>query len=111
MGFYNLLAHAIELRQAPFALWIHDLSIKDPYFVIPTLMGAAWFVQTLVTPSTADPVQKKIFLAMPVVFTVMMMSFPAGLTLYWLVSNLLSIAQQAIINRMDSPAPRTDAAA
>jgi YidC/Oxa1 family membrane protein insertase len=105
IGFYNLLAHAIELRQAPFMLWIQDLSMKDPYYVMPILMGVAWFIQSMVTPSTADPVQKKIFMAMPIVFTFMMINFPAGLTLYWFVSNSLSILQQAIVNRMDPPAP------
>lgn len=101
IAFYNLLAHAIELRQAPFALWLNDLSVRDPYYVVPILMGVAWFIQTLITPATGDPVQRKIFLVLPIVFTITMLNFPAGLTLYWLVSNLMSIAQQVIVNRID----------
>jgi len=104
IGFYNLLAYAFELRQAPFAFWIHDLSLKDPYYVIPTLMGIAWFAQTILTPATADPLQKKIFLLMPIVFTFMMKDLPAGLTLYWFTSNTFSIFQQYLINRMSPPA-------
>ena len=95
---FGLLRHAIELRHASF-LWLPDLSIQDPYYIMPILMGAAWFVQTLVTPSTADPLQRKIFLAMPIVFTATMLHFASGLTLYWAFSNTLSIAQQWLINR------------
>ncbi len=102
LAFYNLLNSAIELRGAPFAGWIHDLSIKDPYYVWPILMGATMFWQQKITPSTADPMQQKIFLMMPVIFTVMFLSMPSGLVIYWLVSNILTIAQQYLTNHLIS---------
>jgi YidC/Oxa1 family membrane protein insertase len=100
LAFYNLLAYAIELRDAPFLGWIHDLSAKDPLYIWPVLMGGTMFWQQRMMPSTADPVQQKIFLLMPVIFTVMFLSAPSGLVIYWLVSNLLTIAQQYMTNRM-----------
>jgi YidC/Oxa1 family membrane protein insertase len=98
-GFYNLLSRAIELRGAPWILWIKDLSEKDPTYVLPILMTATMFIQTYITPSTGDPMQRKIFLIMPLVFGFMFKDFPSGLVLYWLVQNVLTIAQQMIMNK------------
>jgi YidC/Oxa1 family membrane protein insertase len=96
---YKVLMDSIELRHAPFALWIMDLSAKDPYYVTPLIMGASMFVQQKMTPTTMDPMQAKIFMIMPVVFTFMFLNFPSGLVIYWLVNNLLTILQQYFINR------------
>lgn len=96
---YQILTIAIELRQAPFMLWIHDLSAKDPYYVLPILMGATMLIQQKMTPSTMDSTQQKIMLLMPVVFTFIFISFPSGLVLYWLVNNLFGIAQQFYLNQ------------
>lgn len=98
-GFYNLLSRAIELRGAPWALWIHDLSEKDPYYITPILMTATMFIQTWITPSTGDPAQRRMFLIMPLVFGFLFKDFPSGLVLYWLVQNILTIAQQMIMNK------------
>ncbi len=94
VGLYELLSVAIELRHAPFMLWIQDLSAQDPYYITPVLMGISMFIQQKMTPTTMDPTQAKIMLIMPVVLTFVFMSFPSGLVLYWLVNNILSIAQQ-----------------
>ena len=99
LGFYNLLSHAIELRGAPFALWIHDLSVKDPTYVLPILMTIAMFFQQMITPTSADPAQRRMFLIMPIVFGWIFKEFPSGLVLYWLVQNILTIVQQMITNR------------
>jgi len=99
-AFYAMLSVAIELRGAPFVGWIHDLSARDPYYITPFVMGATMLWQQWVTPSTADPTQKKIFMIMPVIFTLTFLTFPAGLVLYWLVSNLLAVSQQFLTNRM-----------
>ncbi|MEM9254463.1 MAG: membrane protein insertase YidC [Pseudomonadota bacterium] len=99
IGLYWMLMESVELRHAPFVLWIKDLSVMDPYFVLPLLMGASmWFMQKL-NPPPPDPMQAKIMQWMPVVFTFFFLWFPAGLVLYWLVNNLLSIAQQWYITR------------
>jgi YidC/Oxa1 family membrane protein insertase len=98
-GFYNLLSRAIELRGAPFILWINDLSEKDPYYITPILMTATMFIQTYITPMTGDPMQRRIFLIMPLVFGWIFKEFPSGLVLYWLVQNVLTIAQQMIMNK------------
>lgn len=98
-GFYGLLSRAIELRGAPFILWIHDLSDKDPTYILPILMTATMFLQTYITPSTGDPAQRKIFLMMPLVFGFLFKDFPSGLVLYWLVQNILTIVQQLIMNK------------
>ncbi len=95
---YKILLIAIELRGAPFILWIHDLSAKDPYYVFPILMGLTMILQQKMTP-TADPKQAKMMMMMPVVFTFMFLSFPAGLVIYWLVSNILGIIQQYHVNK------------
>jgi YidC/Oxa1 family membrane protein insertase len=96
---YKALMFSIELRHAPFMLWIMDLSAKDPYYVTPIIMGVTMFVQQKMTPSSMDPVQAKMMLMLPVVFTFMFLNFPSGLVLYWLVNNILTIAQQAYINK------------
>lgn len=99
IGLYWMLMESVELRHAPFFLWIRDLSVMDPYFVLPLLMGASmWFMQKL-NPPPPDPMQAKIMQWMPIMFTFFFLWFPAGLVLYWLVNNLLSIAQQYWITR------------
>ena len=97
ISLYHALFFSIELRGAPFMLWIQDLSAQDPYYVTPVLMGATMFLQQRLTPSTADPVQQKIFMFMPIIFTFLFITFPAGLVLYWTVNNLLTITQQYYI--------------
>jgi YidC/Oxa1 family membrane protein insertase len=99
IALYWVLMESVELRHAPFALWIEDLSVMDPYFVLPLLMGASmWFMQKL-NPPPPDPMQAKIMQWMPVMFTFFFLWFPSGLVLYWVVNNLLSIAQQYVITR------------
>lgn len=109
-AFYYLLIASVELRGADWTLWIHDLSVRDPYYVLPLVMGATQFLQMKMTPLSADPVQRRIMMMMPIVFTVFFLGFPAGLVLYWLTNNVLTIAQQAIYNRLEqrrsgTPAP------
>jgi len=99
IALYWVLLESVELRQAPFMLWIQDLSIKDPYFVLPLAMGATMFLQMHLNPTPPDPMQAKIMKMMPIVFTIFFLWFPAGLVLYWLVNNCLSIAQQWVITR------------
>ncbi|MEO5358036.1 MAG: membrane protein insertase YidC [Nitrospirae bacterium YQR-1] len=96
---YKALLVSVELRGAPFYFWVTDLSAKDPIYVLPIIMGATMFIQQKMTPTTMDPTQAKIMMIMPVVFTFMFLSFPSGLVLYWLVSNILSIVQQMYVNR------------
>ena len=98
IALYWTLMESTELRHAPFMLWITDLSVHDPYFVTPILYGISmFFIQKMSPTPTTDPLQKKIFMAMPLVFTFMFCTFPAGLTVYWLISNLFTIFQQIII--------------
>jgi YidC/Oxa1 family membrane protein insertase len=99
IALYWVLLASVEIRHAPFMLWIQDLSAKDPYYVLPVLMGLSMIVQTRLNPTPPDPVQAKVMKIMPVVFSVFFFFFPAGLVLYWLVNNLLSIAQQWQITR------------
>lgn len=99
IGLYWMLMESVELRQAPFFLWIKDLSVMDPYFVLPLLMGASMYFMQKLNPPPPDPMQAKIMQWMPVMFTFFFLWFPAGLVLYWLVNNLLSIAQQWVITR------------
>jgi YidC/Oxa1 family membrane protein insertase len=96
---YLTLQYSVELQGAPFMLWISDLSKKDPYYVLPVLMGVSMLVQQKMTPTVGDPRQAQIMLIMPVIFTFMFIEFPTGLVLYWLVNNCLSIAQQYLIDR------------
>jgi YidC/Oxa1 family membrane protein insertase len=102
-AFYSMLSVAIELRGAPFVGWIHDLSVHDPLFITPVLMGLTQFVQTKMTPSTADPMQQKMMLFMPIIFMAMFIWAPSGLVLYWTTSNLWAIGQQAVTNRLIGP--------
>ena len=98
---YRVLLNAIELKGAPWMFWVHDLAEMDPYFVLPVLMGVTMFLQQKITPNTMqDEMQKKIFQLLPIVFTFFFLWFPAGLTLYWFVNNLFTIAQQYTINRI-----------
>jgi len=99
IAFYWVLLESVEIRQAPFFLWIQDLSSRDPYFVLPLLMGLGMFFQQKLNPAPPDPMQAKIMTAMPIMFTAMFAFFPSGLVLYWLTNSLLSIAQQWKINR------------
>jgi YidC/Oxa1 family membrane protein insertase len=100
IALYWVLLESVEMRQAPWVLWIKDLSSKDPYYVLPLIMGATMYLQQQLSPQPPDPVQRKVFMIMPVVFTGMFIFFPAGLVLYWTVNNLLSIAQQWRINQV-----------
>jgi YidC/Oxa1 family membrane protein insertase len=99
IALYWVLLESVEMRQAPWTLWIKDLSAQDPYYVLPLLMGVSMYAQQLLNPQPVDPIQRKVFLFMPGIFTVMFLFFPAGLVLYWTVNNILSIAQQWQINR------------
>ncbi len=105
ISLYWVLLESVELRQADFILWIHDLSIPDPYFVLPLLMGITMFIQQKLNPAPMDPVQAKVMSVLPVVFTVFFAFFPSGLVLYWVVNNTLSIAQQWMITRNIENAP------
>jgi YidC/Oxa1 family membrane protein insertase len=99
IGLYWMLMESVELRQAPFILWIKDLSVMDPYFVLPLMMGASMYYMQKLNPPPPDPMQAKIMQWMPVMFTFFFLWFPAGLVLYWVVNNLLSMAQQYVITR------------
>ncbi|HXH55543.1 MAG TPA: membrane protein insertase YidC [Gammaproteobacteria bacterium] len=99
IALYYVLLGSVELREAPFYLWITDLSDKDPFYVLPILMGLSMLVQQKLNPAPPDPVQAKVMMLMPVIFTVLFLNFPAGLVLYWFVNNMLSIAQQWLITR------------
>lgn len=94
IALYWVLVESVQLRQAPFIFWIHDLSIADPYYVLPVLMGISMFVQQRLNPPPPDPVQAKVMMMMPILFTAMFAGFPAGLILYWVVNNTLSFMQQ-----------------
>ncbi len=98
LAFYWVLLESVEMRQAPFALWITDLSSRDPYFILPLIMGAAMLLQTKLNPAPADPVQAKVMQIMPIMFTGFFAFFPSGLVLYWVTNTILSIAQQWRIN-------------
>jgi YidC/Oxa1 family membrane protein insertase len=104
-----VLLNAIELKGAPWILWIQDLSVMDPYYVLPGIMGGTMWLQQRVTPSNfTDPMQEKIFKWLPVVFTFFFVTFPAGLVLYWITNNIFSIAQQLWINRVLDRQPKVD---
>ncbi len=100
LAFYWVLLESVEMRQAPFALWITDLSSRDPYFILPLIMGAAMFFQQRLNPQVGDPVQVKVMQIMPIIFTGFFAFFPSGLVLYWVTNTLLSIAQQWKINKV-----------
>jgi YidC/Oxa1 family membrane protein insertase len=99
IALYWVLLESVEMRQAPFMLWINNLSAPDPYYVLPLLMGATMLVQQKLNPAPMDPIQAKVMMALPIVFTVFFAFFPSGLVLYWVVNNTLSIAQQYVITR------------
>ncbi|MDG4549324.1 MAG: membrane protein insertase YidC [Candidatus Contendobacter sp.] len=99
IALYWVLVESVQLRQAPFMLWIKDMAIPDPYYVLPLIMGVTMFVQQKLSPAPPDPVQAKVMMALPIVFTFMFLWFPAGLVLYWVVNNILSIAQQWVITK------------
>lgn len=98
IALYWVLLYSVEMRHAPWALWIHDLTAQDPYYVLPVLMGISMIIQTRLNPTPPDPIQAKVMMIMPVVFSAMFFFFPAGLVLYWVVNNVLSILQQWRIN-------------
>lgn len=100
VALFNILYMTIDLRQAPFMLWIQDLSVQDPYYVFPILMGASMVIQQKITPTTMDPMQAKIMLFLPVFMTFLFVNFPAGLVLYWLTNNVLTITQQVVTDRL-----------
>jgi len=100
LSFYWVLLESVEMRQAPFALWITDLSVRDPFFILPLIMGAAMFFQQKLNPQVGDPIQVKVMQIMPVMFTAFFAFFPSGLVLYWVTNTLLSIAQQWKINKV-----------
>jgi len=99
IALYWTLLSSVEMRQAPFVLWIHDLSAPDPYYVLPIIMGITMIIQTRLNPTPPDPIQAKVMMIMPVAFSIFFFFFPAGLVLYWLVNNLISITQQWYITR------------
>lgn len=99
ISLYWVLLESVEMRHAPFALWLDNLSAKDPYFVLPVIMGVSMFIQQKLNPAPVDPMQQKIFQIMPFAFTAMFAFFPSGLVLYWVVNNILSITQQYVITK------------
>ncbi|BBF77137.1 membrane protein insertase YidC [Acinetobacter ursingii] len=99
LALYWVLMESVELRHAPWMLWIQDLSAMDPWFILPLLMGATMFIQQMLNPQPADPMQAKVFRIMPIIFTVFMLFFPSGLVLYWIVNNSITILQQWFINK------------
>lgn len=99
IALYWVLLESVEMRQSGFIFWLHDLSTPDPYWVLPILMGATMFIQQKLNPAAMDPVQEKVMLIMPFAFTIFFGFFPSGLVLYWVVNNVLSIAQQWLITR------------
>lgn len=106
IALYWVLLYSVEMRHAPFALWIQDLTATDPYYVLPIIMGLSMIVQTKLNPTPPDPIQAKVMMIMPVAFSIFFFWFPAGLVLYWVVNNVLSIAQQWRINHVLGNAPK-----
>ncbi len=110
LSLYWVLLESVEMRQAPWMFWITDLSIKDPFFILPIIMGATMFIQQQLNPTPPDPMQAKVMKLMPIIFTFFFLWFPAGLVLYWVVNNCLSIAQQWYITRSIEAATKKAAA-
>jgi YidC/Oxa1 family membrane protein insertase len=110
VALFNILYMTIDLRQAPFMLWIKDLSVQDPFYVLPIIMGATMVIQQKITPTTMDPTQAKIMLFLPVFMTFLFVNFPAGLVLYWLTNNVLTITQQVVTERLFAKKWQTAAA-
>ncbi len=106
IALFNVLYTTIDLRQAPFMFWIQDLSDKDPFYVLPVIMGISMFFQQWTQPTTMDPTQAKIMLFLPVIYTFFFLNFPSGLVLYWLINNILSIGQQYLMNREGLAIPK-----
>ncbi len=104
MALYSVVLASVELRNAPWLGWIHDLSTPDPFLILPVLMAVSMFIQTKLNPAPADPIQAKMMMIMPLVFSVMFFFFPSGLVLYWVINNVLSIAQQWVITKNLTPA-------
>lgn len=100
IAFYYVIIESVELRQAPFILWIYDLSAKDPYYILPVLMGLSMLVQQRLSPTSPDPTQQKMMWILPMMFTVFFINFPAGLVLYWLINNVVQTLQQWYVNRV-----------
>ena len=99
IAFYYVIIESVELRQAPFILWIYDLSAKDPYYILPVLMGLSMLAQQRLSPTSPDPTQQKMMWILPVVFTVFFINFPAGLVLYWIINNVVQTLQQWYVNK------------
>ena len=99
IALYWVLLASVEMRNAPWLGWIHDLASPDPFYILPVVMAVSMFIQTKLNPTPPDPIQAKVMLFMPIVFSVMFFFFPAGLVLYWVVNNILSIAQQWVITK------------
>jgi YidC/Oxa1 family membrane protein insertase len=99
LALYWVLLESVEMRQAPFIFWLTDLSTKDPYYILPLIMGVTMFIQQKLNPPPVDPVQAKVMSFLPVIFTVFFAAFPSGLVLYWVANSVLSIAQQWQITR------------
>ena len=99
LALYWTLMESVELRQAPFLLWIDDLSVMDPYFVLPILMGISMYLTQMMQPEPPDPIQAKVFKFLPIMMTFFFLWFPAGLVLYWLINNILSVLQQLYVTR------------
>ncbi|MDH4559576.1 MULTISPECIES: membrane protein insertase YidC [unclassified Pseudomonas] len=110
LALYWVLLESVDMRQAPWMFWITDLSIKDPFFILPIIMGATMFIQQQLNPTPPDPMQAKVLKLMPIIFTFFFLWFPAGLVLYWVVNNVLSIAQQWYITRQIEAASKKAAA-
>ena len=99
IALYWALLESVEIRQAPFALWLQDLSAPDPFYILPVLMGASMWAQQQLNPAPMDDIQKKVMTIMPIALTFLFLTFPQGLVLYWVVNNVLSMAQQWFINK------------
>lgn len=106
LALYWTLMESVELRHAPFILWIDDLSVMDPFFVLPILMGISMYLTQMMQPEPPDPVQAKVFKFMPIIFTVFFLWFPSGLVLYWLINNIISVLQQLYVTRQLENAPK-----
>lgn len=107
IALYYVLAESVALRQAPFIFWIHDLAIKDPYYILPILVGISMLLQQKMSPPPPDPTQAKVMMLLPVFFTVMFLNFPAGLTLYWFVNNCLTVLQQwYVMKKVENEKPK-----
>ncbi|WP_296405145.1 membrane protein insertase YidC [Psychrobacter sp.] len=110
LGLYYMLVESVELRHAPWILWIQDLSAMDPWFILPMLMGASMFAQQMFSPQPTDPMQAKVMKFLPIIFTLFMLFFPAGLVLYWTVNNLFTMTQQYFVNKKVEKEQREKAA-